>query len=121
MSPTRPDRQPIACRVSITFAEAVGKQLNWTSARDCDAEGHVSCSSSSFPGEENFGPGTATVSRQATINGRRTFFASARGGGYAWACIPTGASPGDIAVAGLWENGFIAPQAAMALVAHATH
>jgi len=117
---TQTPLSPSVCGTSVTiqFAAAGGRQIHWSSSRDCDKQGRVRCSPDGYPG---YGFGLSYDSR-ATINGRRVFFSGGNHGSNAWACIPIKvAGTADWAVVGIWESNFITPRQAMNLVAYAKH
>jgi len=117
---SHPSALPTVCgdAVSVTFAAAGGKQVQWSASRDCDSQGRVACFNNGYPGY-SFG---MLVDQRATINGRLVFFSGGNHGSNAWACIPakTGGF-NDMAVVGIWESNFITPRAAMQVVAYARH
>lgn len=111
---------PQACGqvLAVVFAAAGGKRIEWSSSRDCASNGQVNCFTDGYP---NYGFGLP-VTRQTVINGRRVFFSQGNHGSNAWACIGLRTSGfADMAVAGLWESGFLTPRQAMSLVAFARH
>lgn len=115
---SHPSALPTVCgdTLSVTFAAAGGKQIQWSASRDCDGRGRVGCFNNGYPG---YGFGMP-VDQRATINGRLVFFSQGNHGSNAWTCIPTKTGGvNDMAVAGIWESGFITPRAAMQLVASA--
>ena len=102
--------------VTIEFAAAGYRQIEWSSSRDCDGQGRVRCSSTGYPGYA-FGMGH---NKSAVINGRHVYFSLGNHGSNAWACIPLKVGGfADMAVVGIWESNFITPQQAMTLVAQA--
>lgn len=110
---------PVVCgrNVTIQFAAAGGKEIDWSSSRDCDSAGKVRCSANGYPG---YGFGIGFGAKRATINHRRVFFSAGNHGSDAWACIPLRVGGlADWAVVGIWESNFITPQQAMRLVAFA--
>ena len=112
---------PAACGTNVTmeFAGAGGRQVDWSSSRDCDSKGNVKCSADGYPG---YAYDISYDARRATIDGRQAFFSEGNYGSNAWACIPvrTGRAA-DWAVVGIWESGSMSPADAMQLVAAATH
>ena len=113
-----PNSLPRVCGPLFTasYAAPGGKQLVWSTSRDCDSGGVTKCHTDGYPGYA-FG---LPVNRMATINGRRVFFSSGNDGDNVWACIPLKVNGfDDVAVAGMWEDHFLSPQQAMNVVAHA--
>lgn len=113
-----PNSLPRVCGPLFTgsYAAPGGKQLVWSTSRDCDSGGVTTCHRDGYPGYA-FG---LPVDRTATINGRRVFFSSGNDGDNVWACIPIKVNGfDDIAVAGMWENHFLTPRRAMEIVANA--
>jgi hypothetical protein len=111
---------PTVCgtNVTIQFAAAGGREIDWSSSRDCDGQGRVTCNATGYPGY-TFGIGYNA--RHTVINHRRVFFSMGNRGSNAWACIPLRVGGfGDWAVVGIWESNFITPRQAMNLVAHAS-
>ena len=115
------DLSPTVCGTSVTiqFAAAGDRQINWSSSRDCDHRGQVRCSAGGYPA---YSFGLAYNVRRTTINRRHVFFSHGNHGSNAWACIPLKVGGlRDWAVVGIWESNFISPTQAMRLVAYARH
>jgi len=113
-----PNSLPRVCGPLFTasYAAPGGKQLVWSTSRDCDSGGFTRCHTDGYPGYA-FG---LPADRRAVINHRRVFFSSGNEGDNVWACIPIKVNGfSDVAVAGMWENHFLTPRRAMELVAHA--
>ena len=107
---------PMACgkNLSIVFKSA-GREIDWSSSRDCNADANVACHADGYPGYGFI----MNATDSAKINGRRVYFSSGNHGSNAWACIPLRVGGyTDMAVVGIWEN-FMNPRDAMNLVAHA--
>lgn len=102
--------------VTIEFAAAGYRQIEWSSSRDCDGQGSIRCNPTGYPGYA-FGMGH---DKSALINSRRVFFSQGNHGSNAWACIPLKVGGfADMAVVGIWKSNFITPRQAMTLVAQA--
>ncbi len=113
-----PSSLPRVCGPLFTasYAAPGGKQLVWSTSRDCDSGGETRCHTDGYPGYA-FG---LPVDRHAVINGRQVFFSSGNDGDNVWACIRIKVNGfDDVAVAGMWENHFLTPRRAMEIVAHA--
>jgi hypothetical protein len=113
-----PSSLPRVCGPLFTasYAAPGGKQLVWSTSRDCDSGGVTKCHTDGYPGYA-FG---LPADRRAVINGRQVFFSSGNDGDNVWACIPIKVHGfNDVAVAGMWENHFLTPRRAMEVVAHA--
>jgi len=116
---THPGPSVCGPAVTIRFAAAGGKEIDWASSRDCNGAGKVSCNPTGYPGRGG-GFGIGYGSRRATINHRRVFFSAGNHGSNAWACIPLKVGGyRDWAVVGIWESNFISRKQAMRLVAFA--
>ncbi len=113
-----PSSLPRVCGPLFTasYAAPGGKQLVWSTSRDCNSSGVTKCHTDGYPGYA-FG---LPVDRHAVINGRRVFFSSGNDGDNVWACIRIKVNGfDDVAVAGMWENHFLTPRRAMEIVARA--
>ncbi len=107
---------PMACgtNLSIVFTNG-GKEIDWSSSRDCNADANVACRADGYPGYGFI----MSATYSAKINGRRVYFSSGNHGSNAWACVPLRVGGyADMAVVGIWEN-FMKPRDAMNLVAYA--
>jgi hypothetical protein len=110
---------PSVCGINVTiqFAAAGDREIDWSSSRDCDGQGRVNCNATGYPG---YAFGMTFNRKTAVINHRRVWFSMGNHGSNAWMCIPLRVSGyTDWAAVGIWESNFISPAQAMRLVAYA--